>query len=36
MDRFLALSIAALCMTVLLAIVSGDTVAMPSFRSLMV
>ncbi len=36
MDRLLVLSIAMLCLTVLVAIVSGDTMGAPAFRSLMV
>jgi hypothetical protein len=36
MDRILVLGIAALCLTVLMAIVSGDTMGVPTFRGLMV
>jgi hypothetical protein len=36
MDRFLALGIAVLCLTVLMAVVSGDTVGVPALRSMMV
>jgi hypothetical protein len=36
MDRFLTLGIAMLCLTVLVAVISGDTVGTSAFRSLMV
>ncbi len=36
MDRFLTLGIAVLYLTALMAIVSGDTVGVPAFRSMMV